>query len=116
MRFNARAAFQADPITIMVYSLFLRRTWDSNPQPRFLRATCFQDRLFIQPDALHFAEEVRLELTRVLPPTVFKTATHRPTWLILPYFEEDRVIETRTVARTPGVQTQFATLAVPSML
>ena len=32
------------------------------------------------------AEEVRLELTRVLPPTVFKTATHRPTWLTLPIF------------------------------
>ena len=30
------------------------------------------------------AEEVRLELTRVLPPTVFKTATRRPTWLTLP--------------------------------
>lgn len=28
-------------------------------------------------------------------------------------FAEDRVIETRTVARTPGVQTQFATLTVP---
>ena len=31
------------------------------------------------------------------------------------FFEEDRVIETRTVARTPGVQTQFATLTVPSI-
>jgi len=62
------------------------------------------------------AEEVRLELTRVLPPTVFKTATHRPTWFILPYFEEGREIESRTVARTPGVQTQFATLTVPSII
>ena len=50
---NVRTAFQADPITIKVYSLI--------------------------------AEEVRLELTRVLPPTVFKTATHRPTWFTLPF-------------------------------
>jgi len=29
--------------------------------------------------------------------------------------EEDRVIETLTVARNPGVQAQFATLTVPSL-
>lgn len=32
----------------------------------------------------HYAEEVGLEPTRDFSLTVFKTAAHRPTWLILP--------------------------------
>ena len=31
-----------------------RRKWDSNPQPKFLRATAFQERVFIRPVFLHY--------------------------------------------------------------
>ena len=53
-------------------------------------------------------EEVRLELFSRLRPI-------DQLGLFFHIFEEGREIESRTVARTPGVQTQFATLTVPSV-
>lgn len=54
----------------------------------------------------------------VAPPEYLNNEfTVRPATIygIYSQLEEDRVIETRALPRTPGVQAQFATLAVPSI-
>ena len=73
MRFNARAAFQADPITIKVYSLCCgenrARTCTPVSRYRFSRPGRYQLR-FTSPSNLE--ESVGLEPTKVLPFTSFQ--------------------------------------------
>ncbi len=69
-----------------VLFIILQRTRESNPHPITRSPLAGECSKPLSDLFSIFAEEVRLELTRVLPPTVFKTATHRPTWLTLPLF------------------------------
>ena len=65
--------------------LFGSRDWIQTSD--VLSLSALQADTFVHSDTRPFylAEDVRLELTRLLHPTIFKTATRSPTWFNLPF-------------------------------